>query len=101
MKYLIAFAVALASAPAAAHDAPQGWSYDISCCSAIDCREIKSSDVGEVWNGYLIKISKMQEIVPYGSSKVKDSPDGNFHWCSFAGRDDGKTICLYVPPRGM
>ncbi len=31
--------------------------------------------------------------------KVRQSPDGQFHWCSFAGKADGKTICLFVPPR--
>lgn len=84
---------------AAAHDAPLGWKYDFMCCSAADCREIKSSDIGEIQEGYQIKLSTLKEVVPYGSPKVKDSPDGRFHWCSYSGRNDRKTICLYVPPR--
>ena len=85
---------------AKAHEAPQGWSYSANCCSNRDCREIKSSDIGEMTTGYLIKISAMKEVIPYGSPKIKESPDGRFHWCSYSGRDDGRTICLYVPPRG-
>jgi cupin superfamily acireductone dioxygenase involved in methionine salvage len=31
---------------------------------------------------------------------VKNSPDGVYHWCSVAGANDSKTICLFVPPKG-
>ena len=39
------------------------------------------------------------EVIPMSSKKVRNSPDGQFHWCSVAGKADGKTICLFVPPR--
>lgn len=34
-------------------------------------------------------------------ARIKRSPDGKFHWCSVAGADDSRTICLFVPPRGF
>jgi len=83
---------------AGAHDAPSGWSYDASCCSSIDCREIPSQTLMESPAGYLITIS--HETVPYGDKRIRDSPDGLVHWCTVNGSNDGRTICLYVPPRG-
>jgi len=96
----------LASTLAAfAHDAaptasrPQGWNYPFSCCSGIDCREVKASAIGEKQAGYVIEGTG--EILAYGDTRLKDSPDGAFHWCSVAGLDDSRTICLFVPPRGF
>lgn len=91
---------------ALAHDAtptallPQGWSYPFQCCANYDCEQIQDSDISEPsskTNGYTIK--KTGEIVPWGDQRIKDSPDGKFHWCAHkAGLDAGKTICLFVPP---
>lgn len=86
-----------------AHDAiptaakPQGWSYPFSCCSGYDCREVKATSIAEKPEGYVIK--NTGEIVAYSDGRLKDSPDGAFHWCSVAGADDSRTICLFVPPR--
>ena len=85
--------------PAAAHDAASGWMYPLACCSGYDCREVADADVVEGPQGYVIKVTG--EVIPMTSSKVKPSPDGVFHWCSVAGKDDGKTICLFVPPRAF
>lgn len=91
--------------PAAAHDAiptaakPQGWSYPLACCSGYDCREVAQSEIRERPEGYVIATTG--EVIPMTDSKVKMSPDGAFHWCSKGGRDDGDTICLFVPPRGF
>ncbi len=91
------------SVPAAAHDAiptsakPQGWSYPFSCCSGYDCREVSSRQISEKPEGYVIKGTG--EVVTYSDARLKDSPDGEFHWCSVAGADDSRTICLFVPPR--
>ena len=41
------------------------------------------------------------ELIPYSDARVKDSPDGEYHWCSVAGKADGKTICLFVPPKAF
>lgn len=88
---------------AAAHDArptaakPNGWSYPFSCCSGYDCREVSAMSVREQPDGYVI--AGTGEVVGYQDRRIKDSPDGEYHWCSVAGKNDGKTICLFVPPR--
>ena len=87
----------LPSGGARAHDAPSGWMYPQLCCSGYDCRPVPADDVVEGPRGYVIRPTG--ELVPMSSPKVKHSPDGEFHWCSVAGADDGKTICLFVPPR--
>jgi hypothetical protein len=88
---------------AGAHDAkptaarPQGWSYPFSCCSGYDCREVPAKAISEKPEGYVIKGTG--EVVAYSDARLKDSPDGEYHWCSVAGADDSRTICLFVPPR--
>jgi len=98
----IGFLIAI-SLPAPAHEAtpttakPQGWKYPFSCCGGYDCRRWTS--VKELPRGY--RIETTGEILAYGDKRIKDSPDEDFHWCSVAGKNDGKTICLFAPPRGM
>lgn len=95
-----AFALSMAaSLSAAAHDSASGWAYPLACCSGYDCREVADAEVLERPEGYVIKTTG--EVVPMTSSKVRMSPDGVFHRCSVAGRDDGATICLFVPPRSF
>ena len=53
--------------------------------------------ISERPEGYVIKGTG--EVVAYSDARLKDSPDGEFHWCSVAGADDSRTICLFVPPR--
>lgn len=90
---------------ASAHDAlptaaqPRGWAYPIACCSGYDCREVADADIVEGPQGYVIKTTG--ELIPMTDRKVRQSPDGQFHWCSIAGKADGKTICLFVPPRSF
>lgn len=84
---------------ASAHEAPKGWSYPFSCCSGYDCREVNASAIGEKPAGYLIKGTG--ELLSYADTRIKDSPDGAWHWCSVAGKNDGKTICLFVPPKAF
>ncbi|ESY57302.1 MULTISPECIES: hypothetical protein [unclassified Mesorhizobium] len=97
-------AMAVLTAPAFAHDAkptaakPQGWSYPFACCANYDCRTTHTGEVLEKPEGYVI--AGTGEVVPMSDKRVKDSPDGDFHWCAHqAGLDAGKTICLFVPPR--
>ncbi len=85
------------AATAQAHDAPSGWKYPWSCCSGHDCRPVTAKTISEIPNGYVIATTG--EIVPFSDSRVQSSPDGEYHWCSVAGADDGKTICLFVPQR--
>lgn len=90
---------------ARAHDAiptaakPQGWSYPFSCCSGYDCREVSEKAISEKPEGYMIKGTG--EVVSYSDVRLKDSPDGEYHWCSVAGADDSRTICLFVPPNSF
>ena len=84
--------------PARAHDAPLGWRYPWSCCSNQDCRQVPQDWVREAPDGYHVA----GETIPYGDKRLKDSPDGEVHWCAHqAGIDAGRTICLFVPPRGF
>lgn len=89
--------------PAWPHDAlptaarPQGWSYPFACCSGYDCREVSSKAISERPEGYVIKGTG--EVIAYGDTRLKNSPDGAVHWCSVAGADDSRTICLFLPPR--
>jgi hypothetical protein len=95
-------AVIFAFGAAHAHDAPVGWTYDSSCCSGIDCRVVNHHGgvrISETPQGY--RISTTGEVLNYRDSRIKVSPDGDYHWCSAGGRDTGRTICLYAPPKGF
>lgn len=104
-KVQVLLAALIATTSVAAHEAiptsdmPKGWTYPMSCCAGYDCREVPASAIGEKKAGYVIL--RTGEVIPYGDSRLRDSPDGIFHWCSRMGSDTGNTICLYVPPRGF
>lgn len=102
---LAAGALTLMRSDAWPHDAPrtdaqpQGWSYPWSCCSGIDCRPVSDAAISERPEGYVIQATG--EVIAHGDTRLKNSPDGEFHWCSVAGAEDGRTICLFVPPRSF
>jgi len=81
------------------HEAPMGWTYDYSCCSTADCREVKSTAIKEDSRGFTIVATG--ELIPYGDTRIKRSKDEFFHWCSVAGLEDSRSLCLYVPDRGF
>ncbi len=85
------------SIDAFAHQAPTGWTYPWACCHDMDCREVKASSIREGPKGYVIRSTG--EVIPMTDSRIKNSPDGEYHWCSVAGQDNTRTICLFVPPR--
>lgn len=85
------------STTAFAHDAPSGWKYPNSCCSNLDCRQVTQTAISERPQGYIIEATG--EVLPYTDGRVRISPDGFYHWCSAAGEETSKTICLFVPPR--
>jgi len=95
----------LLAGSAVAHDAmptaaqPNGWSYPFSCCSGYDCREVPKAAIGERPEGYVI--NGTGEVIAMTDTRIKDSPDGAYHWCSVGGAANGRTICLFVPPKGM
>ncbi len=95
----LCFAASAVAMPAGAHEAPTGWRYPYSCCSGYDCREVSSKVIGEGPEGYVIKGTG--EVVSYSDARLKSSPDGEYHWCSVAGADDTRTICLFVPPHSF
>lgn len=85
--------------PARAHEAPTGWNYPLSCCANHDCQSLSVQAISERPEGYVV--NGTGEIVAYADKRVKDSPDGLYHWCAHqAGLDAGRTICLFVPPKG-
>jgi hypothetical protein len=111
LTLIVIAAVLLSGLYARAHDAlptaakPNGWSYPTYCCSGVDCREVGDSRssakirIYETPLGY--RVSSTGEVVAYSDYRIKNSPDGVYHWCSVAGADDTRTICLFVPPRGF
>jgi hypothetical protein len=89
-----------AASSADAHQAPTGWTYPWACCSNMDCQEVGPKAISEKPQGYVVQSTG--EVVAYGDKRVKDSPDGEYHWCAHqAGIDAGHTICLFVPPKGF
>lgn len=92
---IASLAVALSSAGVKAHQAPTGWAYPFSCCGNQDCREVPGSTVKALPGGYR---APSGEFLASNDRRLKPSPDGLYHWCSVQGLNDGKTLCLYVPP---
>lgn len=80
-----------------AHEAKSGWTYPTACCSGIDCREVSDKAISERPEGYVIVGTG--EVLAYKDARVRDSPDGEYHWCSIGGAANTKTVCLFVPPR--
>jgi hypothetical protein len=102
---------------AVAHDAPasrkqpHGWSYDLSCCNIVDCRqldrdEIEETDTGFIWRS---KHSGATHVYNHGTVQIKMSKDEFFHGCETnpltnpAGgvTVEARPLCLYVPNRGI
>lgn len=91
--------IALSTPPTFSHDAPKGWSYPFACCSGLDCREVSKKAISERPQGYVIEGTG--EVVGYRDARLRQSPDGAYHWCSVAGAEDSRTICLFVPPKSF
>ena len=90
----IAFAATIGLPPRVqAHHAPSGWQYPVSCCSNGDCYEIPASDLQEVMGAYKILATGQY----FGFSRVRFSPDGHYHRCSYNGDRHATTFCLFVP----
>lgn len=92
-------ALFLLSGDPQAHDAPSGWSYPYECCHDMDCRPVSARTVKERAGGYVI--TDTGELVGYKDRRVRQSPDGLYHWCSIDGRPDSRTICLFVPAKSF
>lgn len=100
----------LLATPAAAHDAPTGWSYPAVCCQGIagpgghgDCQKIAGKTVKIVTGGYQITLAPGDHMlatkphvffVPY--AEVKQSQDEDFHLCLYPTEDMAR--CFFAPP---
>lgn len=73
--------------------------YEMRCCSgSLDCRPVPDGAISETPTGY--RINATGEVVPYNDTRIRQSPDQQFHWCSVAGEPDSRTLCIYSPGRG-
>ena len=72
--------------------------YDPSCCSGRDCHPIAMTAVVVGHDGY--HVNSTGEIISFRDSRIRPSPDGGYHRCSYGGRNSSRTICLYVPQTG-
>lgn len=110
MKKVLALVIVLLAGGANAHDAmktaaaPLGWKYPWACCSNMDCRAVAvPADIREpttIHPSYMIV--KTGELIGQTDKRIKDSPDGEYHWCAHtSGKDIDHTICLFVPPKGF
>lgn len=97
---ILLLGLVLSATAAVAHDAPTGWKYPWACCSNMDCKQVPKEAIKERPEGYVI--ANTGEVVGYLDKRVRQSPDGEYHWCAHqAGIDAGHTICLFVPPKGF
>jgi len=97
--FQVAIFTLILATPSFSHDAPDGWKYPFSCCSGYDCRPVESGMVLEENGGFTIRTTG--EFIPYTDIRVKPSLDDHIHWCSKDGKDDGATICIFVPPKSF
>jgi hypothetical protein len=101
--FVFCAAVFILLPPVRAHDAiptaaqPLGWMYPMECCSNYDCRRAAGKgEVVETKHGYNVPSG---EVIDFADKRIKNSPDGEFHWCTVAGLGQ-QTLCLFAPPRG-
>jgi len=97
-----------------AHDAPAsrqqpyGWSYDISCCNAYDCRQLDRNEIEETPNGYIWRSKHSGAVHVYthdermdgspGSKRIRRSQDEFYHGCE-SNQVPARKLCLYVPDK--
>ena len=89
---MAATAAFLLSASASAHQAPSGWSYDMSCCSNEDCHPVEVDQVEDLGGGRW-----RYDGLTFEGSQVRPSKDNRFHVCIIK-RSDGSRVpmCIYV-----
>lgn len=103
MNSSLAFsALLLLSGQAGAHDAlptatqPFGWSYDYSCCSALDCSQVRDGSISIIKEGY--RVASTGEVIPWADTRIKRSKDEFYHRCTPGGNVSAvHSLCLYVP----
>lgn len=104
---MMAFIMVAASAwlsEAEAHDF-----YDAVCCNGNsmsgDCQEVPASTVRPIMGGYQITLNPGNHrlvtrihVFQIEQSKVRPSPDGQYHVCLYPTEDHLQ--CFYAPPPG-
>jgi len=79
---------------------PLGWTYGWECCSGLDCAQAADEAVSTGPTGY--RITMTGEVIGYADKRIKRSRDEFYHRCTHGGNlNDPKSICLYVPDRGL
>lgn len=74
--------------------------YPRECCMDIDCAPVDTKEINQTEFGWNILISK--ETIAFDDSRVKASPDQQFHRCVKDFWDlASPTRCLFVPKFGM
>lgn len=106
----LAAILALAAAPAMAHEAPEGWVYDAICCNgtahAGDCAPIPDSAVTVAPDGVHVTLNPgdhrrvrwTQSYAPVPYDKLRQSPDEHYHACLYPSQETLR--CLYQPRMG-
>lgn len=117
MRHLLAVAALVAAfvflAPVLAH--AHEWFTNSGCCDGKDCKPWvpTARNFNPTAEGYHIRLSRSEllkitpesdcpavdEVVPYGSTKIKDSPVSSFGLCiKYDNKDDGTCVrCLFLP----
>jgi len=80
-------------AGASAHMARSGWQYPVECCGGHDCYEIDPSELEPALGSWKIIATGQY----FSASRVRRSPDGRYHRCSYNGDRSRTTNCLFFP----
>lgn len=86
------------------HPSGPNHHYPAACCGMNDCNPVPDEAIRETTSGYVIVATG--EFIPYDDPRILTTPHewptGGYHWCRhISGGQDGKTICLYRPDRGV
>lgn len=103
----IAYAMTVATLPAAAHETTTGWQYDQFCCNGDshsgDCQMISTKNVKITENGYEISLAPGDHRLvtrPHHftlpQAKARRSRDAEYHLCLYPTEDTLR--CFYAPP---
>lgn len=104
---LVVGGFALTTCVAMGHEAPSGWTYDIECCSSIDCAPVMAEAVTVTPDGWRVVLGvgehftgrTVDQIVPFDDPRIRISGDEDFHVCLSI--HTGRLLCVYVPPMGF
>jgi hypothetical protein len=98
---LKAVALACAASVMFANATPAHEWYPYQCCSGGDCYSISKTDLEALPDGsWEVKATGEIFAGPNGGNsmrKVKFSPDGQYHRCSFNHDRKASSICLFIP----